>query len=137
MNIKNCRLCGKIFSYAFGPVICPDCLSEQEATFQKAKKYVQDNRGCDIQELADACEVDPQQIRQWIREERLQFSDDSPIRIACESCGAMIRSGKYCDVCKNNMASGLKGAFGINNKPVQQNQPVKRSSDTNKMRFLQ
>lgn len=136
MNIKNCRKCGKMFSYAFGPAICPDCLDAQEAVFQKAKKYVQDNPGCDIQELADHVEVEVGQVRQWIREERLQFSDDSPIRIACEACGAMIRSGKYCDVCKNNMSSGLKSAFGMN-KPVVQQAPQKKESTTNKMRFLQ
>lgn len=135
MNVKNCRKCGKMFNYAFGPIICPDCTTQQEELFQKAKKYVQDNPGCDIQELAENVEVDANQIRQWIREERLQFSDDSPIRIACEACGAMIRSGRYCDACKNEMASGMKSAFGLNKKAPE---PVvkKRDSDGNKMRFL-
>ena len=135
MNVKNCKKCHKLFNYAFGPIICPECLSAQEELFQRAKKYVQDNRGCDMQELAEAIEVDANQIRQWIREERLQFSDDSPIRIACESCGAMIRSGRYCDACKNNMASGLNNAFGLN-KPTPAPEPTKRQSDGNKMRFL-
>lgn len=136
MNVKNCRKCGKMFNYAFGPVICPDCISAQETLFQEAKKYVQDNKGCDIQELAEHVGCDAQQIRQWIREERLQFSDDSPIRIACESCGAMIRSGRYCDACKNNMANGMKDAFGLNKKAPEP-EIRKRTSDGNKMRFLQ
>lgn len=135
MNVKNCRKCGKMFNYAFGPIICPDCISAQEELFQKAKKYVQDNPGCDIQELSENVEVDANQIRQWIREERLQFSDDSPIRIACESCGSMIRSGRYCDACKNEMASGMKSAFGLN-KPAPEPMVKKRESDGNKMRFL-
>lgn len=136
MNIKNCKKCGKMFSYAFGPVICPDCLNAQEALFQEAKKYVQENPGCDIRELSEAVEVDAAQIRQWIKEERLQFSSDSPIRIACEGCGAMINSGRYCDACKNSMAKGLNDAFGLN-KPVN-NEPVakRRDADGNKMRFL-
>jgi len=137
MNIKNCKKCGKMFSYAFGPIICSDCLSEQEEIFQRAKKYVQDNKGCDIQELADNVDVDVQQIRQWIREERLQFSEDSPIRIACESCGAMIRSGRYCDVCKNNMARSMGSSIGMNRvqKPAPDNNS-RRTSDGNKMRFI-
>ena len=135
MNVKNCRKCGKMFNYAFGPVICQDCLSAAEELFQTAKKYVQDNPGCDIQELAENVGCDANQVRQWIREERLQFSDDSPIRIACEACGAMIRSGRYCDACRNNMANGLKSAFGLN-KPVQQEAPKKREADGNRMRFL-
>lgn len=135
MNLKNCRKCGKMFSYAFGPVICQECLSEQEEVFQKAKKYVQDNPGCDIQELAENVEVEAQQIRQWIREERLQFAEDSPIRIACEGCGAMIRSGRYCEACKKDMSSGLQSAFGLN-KPAPMPEVKKRESDGNRMRFL-
>ena len=51
--------------------------------------------------------MDQQQIQQWIREERLMFSEDSPIKIPCENCGTLIQSGKYCDKCKTNLARGL------------------------------
>ena len=135
MNVRNCRKCGKMFNYVMGPMICPDCVKAQEELFQKAKKYVQDNPGCDIPELAEAVEVDAQQIRQWIREERLQFADDSMIQIECENCGALIRSGMYCDKCKAEMSSGLKSAFGLN-KPKPEPVQKKRESDGNKMRFL-
>ncbi|MCQ2081187.1 MAG: flagellar protein [Lachnospiraceae bacterium] len=135
MNVKNCRKCGKMFNYAFGPIICPDCINSQEEIFQKAKKYVQDNPGCDIQELSENVEVDASQIRQWIREERLQFADDSPIRIACEGCGSMIRSGRYCDACRGNMTSGFNNVLGAN-KPQQAPIQRKKEADGNKMRFL-
>lgn len=135
MNVKNCRKCGKMFNYAFGPIICPDCINSQEEIFQKAKKYVQDNPGCDIQELSENVEVDANQIRQWIREERLQFADDSPIRIACEGCGSMIRSGRYCDACRVNMTSGFNNVLGAN-KPQQAPIQRKKEADGNKMRFL-
>lgn len=135
MNVRNCKKCGKLFNYAFGPIICQDCMSAQEELFQQAKKYVQDNPGCDIQELSENVEVEISQIKQWIREERLQFSTDSPIRIACEGCGAMIRSGRYCDACKSNMTSGLNNAFGLN-QPKPQPTVKKRESDGNRMRFI-
>ena len=136
MNVKNCRKCGKIFNYAFGPVICSDCMNAQEELFQKAKKYVQENPGCDIQELSENVDVDAGQIRQWIREERLQFSDDSPIRIACEACGSMIRSGRYCEACKKNMASGLNNAFGVNKPKLPPKDTAPKGPDKNKMRFI-
>lgn len=135
MNVKNCRSCGKMFNYAFGPIVCPDCINAQEELFQKAKKYVQDNPGCDIQELAENVDVDANQVRQWIREERLQFADDSPIRIACEGCGCMIRSGRYCDACRNNMSSGFNNVLGAN-KPAPSPIQKKKEADGNKMRFL-
>lgn len=135
MNVRNCKKCGKLFNYAFGPIICQDCIGAQEELFQKAKKYVQENPGCDIQELSENVDVEVSQIKQWIREERLQFSTDSPIRIACEGCGSMIRSGRYCEACKANMTSGLNNAFGLN-KPKPEPQVKKRESDGNKMRFI-
>ena len=76
MNVRNCRKCGRIFNYVLGPIMCPKCREDQEAKFQEVKKYVQEHHGADIIEVSEECDVDPGQIRQWIREERLQFADD-------------------------------------------------------------
>lgn len=136
MNVRNCRNCGKIFNYVIGLPICPACKESAEATFQKVKEYVREHKGADIAQVAEACEVDPGQIRQWVREDRLQFSDDSPIQLACEGCGANIRSGRFCDKCKAGMANGFKNAMGLNKPAAQPEQKTTRDSHTNKMRFL-
>lgn len=135
MNARNCRKCGRLFNYAMGPILCPRCREEQEAKFQEVKKYVQEHVGADISEVAQECDVDTSQIRQWIREERLQFAEDSPIRIACEGCGAMIRSGRYCEKCKMEMTTGFKHAMG-QNKPVAPEKPSPSRSERDRMRFL-
>ena len=134
MNVRNCKKCGKIFNYVAGPAICPRCKADQESKFQEVKKFVQENRGADITEVAEACEVEVKQIRQWIREERLQFADDSPIRIPCEGCGAMIQSGRFCDKCKLELSSGLKQTLG-QNKP-RETEKKQTKSEGDKMRFL-
>lgn len=135
MNVRNCRKCGKIFNYIVGPVICPRCKENQEAKFQEVKKFVQENHGADIAEVAEACEVEVKQIRQWIREERLQFADDSPIRIPCESCGAMIQSGRFCDKCKAELSNGFKHSVGLD-KPKEPAKKPEKKSERDKMRFL-
>lgn len=136
MDVRNCRTCGRIFNYVVGPIICPRCRELKEAKFQEVKQYVTDNRGADIMEVSEKCEVEIPQIHQWIREERLQFADDSPIRIACESCGTMIRSGRFCDKCKAEMTNGLKSAMGMNKPANTEPTPAKRKSDGSRMRFL-
>lgn len=136
MNVRNCRKCGKIFNYVMGPIVCPQCREEQEAKFQEVKEYVQDHRGADIAEVSKECDVEPSQIRQWIREERLEFAEDSPIRISCEGCGAMIRSGRYCDKCKMEMTNGFKHAIGQDKKKEPVSQPAPRKSERDKMRYL-
>lgn len=135
MNVRNCRKCGRIFNYVLGPIMCPKCREDQEAKFQVVKKYVQEHQGADIIEVSEECDVDPGQIRQWIREERLQFADDSPIRIPCESCGTMIRAGRFCDKCKLDMTNGFKNAMG-QDKPREPEVKPAMGRDRDKMRFL-
>lgn len=135
MNVRNCRKCGRIFNYVMGPIMCPRCREDQEAKFQEVKKYVQDHHGADIVEVSKECDVDPGQIRQWIREERLQFADDSPIRIPCESCGVMIRAGRFCDKCKIEMTTGFKHAIGQDKPREPEKKPVSQR-DRDRMRYL-
>jgi len=136
MEIKTCRRCRRLFNYVVGQPICPACRDELEQIFQTVKKYIADNRNSSINDVADACDVDPQQIRQWIREERLQFSEDSAIGLNCESCGAMVRSGRFCDKCKVQMTNNLNKAFGINPGAAKPSQPAASSKGSPKMRYL-
>ena len=111
MNVRNCRKCGKLFNYIMGVPICLACREKLEETFQVVKKYIRENKLADIKEVAEACEVEATQIQQWIREERLEFTPDSPVKLPCENCGAMIRSGKYCEKCKKDMVNNLSSVI--------------------------
>jgi flagellar operon protein (TIGR03826 family) len=135
MNVRNCRKCGKLFNYMAGMPICPACKEVLEAKFQDVKKYIRDHRAADIKEVSEACEVESAQIQQWIREERLEFTSDSPVKLPCENCGTMIRSGKYCEKCKKNMANNLSSAIDKPRQAALVEEP-KRTSHDNKMRFL-
>ncbi len=135
MNVRNCRKCGKLFNYIMGVPICLACREKLEETFQVVKKYIRENKLADIKEVAEACEVEATQIQQWIREERLEFTPDSPVKLPCENCGAMIRSGKYCEKCKKDMVNNLSSVIEKPKKPAPQEH--KRIDSTgNKMRFL-
>ena len=68
MNVRNCKRCGKIFNYVMGAPLCPACREEMEKKFHEVKKFIQDHPGVGIPELSEACEVEPSQIRQWVRE---------------------------------------------------------------------
>ncbi len=132
MNVRNCRKCGRIFNYALGPVICPMCKEKVEKKFQEVKKFVQDNISVGIPQISKECDVEVQQIQQWIREERLVFSEDSPIGIECESCGTMIKTGRFCEKCKREMVKEFSPAEkkqGLLN-------PERKQSERAKMRYL-
>lgn len=134
MNVRNCRKCGKLFNYVAGLPICPACKEKAEESFQVVKKYIRENPRADIREVAQACEVETAQIQQWIREERLEFTEDSPIKLPCENCGALIRAGKYCEKCKAAMAKNLSSAID-KPKTIVQAAPDRRDT-RNRMRYL-
>jgi flagellar operon protein (TIGR03826 family) len=135
MNVRNCRKCGKLFNYITGMPICPACKEEAEAKFQEVKKYIREHRAADIKEVSEACEVETTQIQQWIREERLEFTSDSPVKLPCEKCGVMIQSGKYCAKCKKDMANNLSSAID-RPKPTPIVDDSKKTTHDNKMRFI-
>lgn len=134
MEVRNCRKCGKLFNYVSGMPICPACKDRMEEVFQEVKKYIRENPRADIREVSEACEVEKSQIQQWIREERLEFTADSPIMLPCENCGAMIRSGKYCEKCKSTMAKNLSDA--IEKPKVVLTQPERKRDSQSRMRYL-
>ncbi|SFR73309.1 flagellar protein [Anaeromicropila populeti] len=133
MEVRNCKMCGRLFNYMGGAPICPKCENALEEKYQEVKAYVYDNPNAGIQEVAEENDVTVNQIKKWIRDERLSFSDDSPIGIACEKCGAMIKTGRFCKDCKNKMASGLENLYA---KPKIEGTLKKNTGVNHKMRFL-
>lgn len=134
MNVRNCKKCGKLFNYMSGMPVCPACKDAAEKQFQGVKKFIRENPRADIKDIVEQCGVDRMQIQQWIREERLEFTDDSPIKLPCEGCGAMIKSGKFCEHCKNTMAKNLSNV--IDRPKAEAPKPAKKPEHENKMRFL-
>ena len=134
MNIKNCRACGRIFNYVAGPFICPVCRDGMEKKFQIVKEYIRENPGVTIPQVSEACDVDQSQIRQWLREERLELAENSPIFLNCEGCGATIRCGRFCDQCKVNTTRGLREVLNQNKPKAPEHK--KLESNGHKMRYL-
>ena len=94
MNVRNCKKCGRLYNYITGINLCPACREELEDKFQEVKEYIYDHPDASIQQISEDCEVEIAQIKRWIREERLTFSDNSVIGIECEVCGALIKIGR-------------------------------------------
>lgn len=129
MEIKNCKKCGRIYNYILGPNFCPRCMKDLEDKFQEVKQYIYDHPGVGVAEVSEEMEIPAGQIRQWVREERLQFAEGSVTDITCESCGRTILSGRYCPQCKEAMVRNLGSAYQKEEKSVESNKSAR-------MRFL-
>ena len=133
MDVRTCRNCRRLFNWLSGPQICQACRDEAEKKFQSVKDYIRENPHSTINDISEAMEVSVQQIKQWVREERLEFTDAMAGGITCERCGAPIVSGRYCKDCvikvKNDLMSGLDA-------PKEQTVEKKSRTADSQMRFL-
>ncbi|MFA9376681.1 MAG: class I tRNA ligase family protein [Lachnotalea sp.] len=134
MDVRNCKRCKKLFNYLGGQSICPACALALEDEFQKVKTFLRNNPNALITSIAEENEVSIQQIKQWIREERLSFTEDSPVGIECEKCGTMIRTGRYCKSCKDTLTNSMNDAIS---KPRVIVEKVKKPiREKERMRYL-
>ncbi|MEG0963691.1 MAG: flagellar protein [Lachnospiraceae bacterium] len=132
MDVRNCRGCGRLFNYLQGPPLCSACIADLEEKFQQVKEYLRENPKAPLNRTAEENDVTVKQIKQWVREERLSFTEESQIKLDCELCGAPILTGRFCDKCKLNMHEEFKGAM---QKPKSL-ESKKSTRDRDKMRFL-
>ena len=125
MEVMNCSRCKRLFNWVTGERICANCKKELEE-----KQFIKDNPGNNINQVSEACEVPVTQIKKWVREERLTFTDDSLVGLTCERCGAMIHSGKFCAQCAGSLENSLNGLYRAAHE-------AHKKTGAGKMRFLE
>lgn len=133
MNVSNCKSCGRLFNVLVNEKICPACKQALEDDFQRVKKYLEENPNASVEEVSRENDVTVKQIKQWVREERLVFSEGSLEGVECENCGTMIRTGRFCEECKLKMKNNLMSALDKPKTP----EIKKTEKDRDRMRFLQ
>lgn len=131
MDIRNCKSCGKMFNY-IGKPICPTCEKVLEDKFQQVKQYVKEHPEAPISVVSEENDVSINQIKRWVRQERLSFSNESLVGIECENCGTMIRTGRFCEACKAKLGNNLSSVI---KKPKLEPAPEKKKESA-RMRFL-
>ncbi len=138
MGVRNCGRCGRIFNYVAGRPICEVCRKELENQFQEVKAFIRENPDKGLREVSEECNVSEKQIKQWVREERLQFAKGSGV-LSCDSCGAPIHVGRFCDNCKAKLTgnlNGIKADFDAKKQDEQASRSPKPTDSKASMRFI-
>lgn len=107
MEVKACRRCNRLFQYVTGPVICPVCKEEEEKVFVTVRDYIRENKGASMEEVCRAIGVPISLVEKFLKQGRLEVAEDSPIKLICERCGGRMRSGRYCNRCKEEIGKSL------------------------------
>lgn len=128
MELKVCKNCRRLFKYIYGLELCQDCIKlaskddkvqssatpppasksklksmvlEDEEKFIQVKDYIMANPIATIVQIAEVNDITPIKLFEWIRDDRLEFSENSQYAwFECEKCGAKIKSGRMCNRCK-------------------------------------
>lgn len=127
MELKVCKKCRRLFKYIYGPELCQDCtklahdemkqngtesesglkpvvksiFKEEEERFNQVKDYIISHPKASIVQISEENNITPIELFEWIRDDRLEFSEDSQYAwFECAKCGAKIKSGRVCNNCK-------------------------------------
>ncbi|MBQ4293372.1 MAG: flagellar protein [Lachnospiraceae bacterium] len=132
-NVQACRKCKRLFN-AFGEALyCPQCMQESESKLVEVKDYLWDKKIASMHEISQACDVSIDQLKEWLREERLSLADGAT-ELLCEKCGQPILTGRYCAECKDKMLTDLKSVTP--KKEMKVVSVTKPARDRERMRFL-
>lgn len=108
-DVRNCRKCGKIFTYMGGSPICQVCKQSDEEDFKAVKNFLYKNPGSNISQVSAELDISVEKIKRFLKDGRLEItSEEGNMFLECESCGKAIKSGRYCDDCERNLAAGFK-----------------------------
>lgn len=93
MEVKVCKSCKSMFQHIAGPIMCQKCRAIEEDRFQIVKEYLRENPGTSLMVVSAETGIESKIILRFLREERLEVSEDSPISLVCEQCGKKIFTG--------------------------------------------
>lgn len=99
MEIKVCKNCRRLFNYIFGSELCPECSREifvykmdedeheenttlnpnvlkEEEKFEQVKLYIERNPKASVAKIVEDNDIALTKIFEWIKEGRLQISEE-------------------------------------------------------------
>lgn len=97
----ECEYCGgEVSEESIGVYRCMSCGRENYDDFHKIRNYLDRVGPRPAMVIARSTGVPVRTIEYFFREEYLEIPKNVNIRVACEKCGAPIRTGVLCENCK-------------------------------------
>lgn len=126
MDLRNCRMCGRMFQYVGQPV-CPGCMKAMEDKLQEVKEYLREHERATVGQVSEELDISVKQIRKWVQEERLMFAPGVDTGLVCSKCGMPVESGSMCKKCKESLKKTLQGVY-CPTPTSQEGEPIQRKN---------
>jgi predicted nucleic acid-binding Zn-ribbon protein len=140
--VKQCIKCNRLFEDILEKYdLCPECRKEEEEVLRDVKDYLWNNPGTTEAKLWELFGVTHKEIVKWLRDERIELTPSSKIKLQCLRCGSMIYKGRYCEDCQIKISqemTELKASFmPKTDKKIFSMVKDSASAKDERMRFLQ
>ncbi|GGK36185.1 hypothetical protein GCM10010965_31450 [Caldalkalibacillus thermarum] len=112
-QLDNCPRCGALFVRTTRKV-CPQCHEEIERQYRIVYDFLRqkENREATIYETSEKTGVSVAQIKEFIRQGRLQLKNLPNMGYPCETCGTLIREGRLCPSCRERLMAEINSLSG-------------------------
>lgn len=119
-----CEKCkGKLFFMGGGRYQCGSCGHETLDDFGKVKEFLDKNGPSPAVIISEATGVDQSVINLFLKNGRVEITEDSPYFLKCEKCGCSLRYGRYCPECIIRVTGQITSIFNaeVGEKPKSAN----------------
>jgi flagellar operon protein (TIGR03826 family) len=108
-ELSNCPKCNGIFVKTKFREICENCWKEEENAYDTVYKFIRkrENRAATITQVVEATGVEEELLLKFIRTGRLKLTQFPNLGYPCDKCGAIIREGKLCENCADELRQEL------------------------------
>ena len=111
-NLRNCKICGKVFIVQSDEMLCRACLKKEEAQRNRVMDYVRDNPGVSIEKTIAETGVPDRLVKRMVLEGMFSNNAERVITQAsrvCAICGAPVAgTGIYCRSCATRLQRETK-----------------------------
>lgn len=109
-ELVNCPNCNEIFMKNKFRDLCPKCWKQEEADYDTVYKFMRkrENRAATIEQVVTQIGVKEETILKFIKKGRIQLTNFPNLGYPCDRCGRIIRTGKLCEKCTNELREDLK-----------------------------
>ena len=106
---EKCEKCGAPLAYkGIGEYRCERCGHLMYDDYGIVRNYLEINPGATSGMVTRATGVKESEIKNMLREEKLEIREDSRTFLQCEACGKPITSGRYCESCSKLAVAAAK-----------------------------
>ena len=101
---EECEYCkGELMMCGKGAYKCEECGKISYDSFQKIKNFLDEHGPTPAVEVSAQTGLPKEMVEYLLLEEHLEIPRSSSVMLACQNCGAAIRSGRLCDMCKKRV----------------------------------